>query len=122
MSIHKNNNLLAQAGYTLLEPSVIQPDPSTASNQPIGLGDYLKGAYVTLFVVVITVAIVSLVYYGLTYMLSDVSNLKGEAKNRINKVFIGLGIALISFILLNEINPDLLNIDLGRISKLNPFN
>lgn len=118
MSIYKNSNLLAEAGYTLLEPSVIQPNPSTAKDTPINLSDYLKGAYVTLFAVVITAAIVSLVYYGLTYMLSDVSNLKGEAKSRMTKVFIGIGIALISFILLNEVNPDLLKINF----KLNPLN
>lgn len=122
MPIYKNNNLIAQAGYTLLEPSVIRPNPNPeeAKDTPISLADYLQGAYVALFVVVIVAAIVSLVYYGFTYMLSDVSNLKGEAKSRMTKVFIGLGIALISFVLLNEVNPDLLQISLERIGKLNP--
>lgn len=109
--LNNNQNLLAQAGYTLLEPSVVQPGP-TATDQPTTFQAYLQGAYVTMFIVVITTAIVTLVYYGLGYMMSDVSSFKGNAKNRITKVFIGLAIALGSFVLLNEINPDLLKLDI----------
>lgn len=117
-----NNKLLAAAdGYTLLEPSVAYPTTNTYPEGTTNLTTYLQGAYITMFVVVIIAAIVTLVYFGLGYMLSDTYNFKSDAKQRMTKVFIGIGIALLSYILLKEINPDLLNIDLTRIGQLNPF-
>lgn len=40
-------------------------------------------------------------------MMSDVLSLKANAKKRIGGVFIGIGILLFSWLLLNQINPDL---------------
>ncbi len=116
MQTNNSNLLAATAGYTLLEPSVVQPDPSKASGTPISLSLYLKGAYVTMFIVVIIGAILVMVYYGIGYMMSDVASFKGTAKSRLTKVFIGIGIAILSFILLNQINPDLAG-NLGKNSN-----
>jgi|GEM_PF-1781779 len=98
--------ILAEAsGYTLLEPSIVQPD-SPASG-PTDLQTYLQGAYVTMFIVVIASAIVVLVWFGITYMLTDIASAKGEAKARLKKVGWGLAIALLASLVLNLINPDL---------------
>lgn len=119
MQTNTSPQLLAQAtGYTLLEPSVIQPNPASASGTPTNLTQYLKGAYVTLFIVIIIGAVLVLVYFGIAYMFSDVSNFKADAKRRLTNVFIGLAIALLSVVLLNEINPDLLSLDLTRIKSV----
>ena len=119
MITNNQPQLLAEAtGYTLLEPSVVQPNPTVASGAPTNLTQYLGGAYVTLFIVIIVGAVLVLVYFGIAYMFSDVSNFKADAKRRLTNVFIGLAIALLSVVLLNEINPDLLSLDLSRIKTV----
>jgi hypothetical protein len=119
MLINQPKNIAATAGYTLLEPSVIQPNPNSASGTPIGLTAYLNGIYVTFFILTIIGAIVILVWYGIEYMTSDIPGFKGNAKGRITKVFIGIGIALLSYIILQLINPDLIKINLDIGSLLN---
>lgn len=99
--------ILAEAsGYTLLEPSIVQP-VSPASGQVTDLKTYLQGAYVTMFIVIIASAIVILVYFGITYMLTDIVSKKSEAEARLKKVGWGLAIALLASLTLNLINPDL---------------
>lgn len=117
--INKPKNIVQnKAGYTLLEPSVIQPNPTEASGKPIRLVEYLNGVYVTMFIVTIIGAILVLVWYGIGYMTSDIPNIKFNAKARLFKVFIGIGIALLSFIVLQLINPDLVKINIDIRSLL----
>lgn len=116
MLTNNQPQLLAEAtGYTLLEPSIVQPNPASASGTPTNISQYLNGAYITMFIIVIVGAVITLVYYGIGYMMSDVTSFKTDAKRRLWNVFIGIAIALLSFILLNEINPDLLKIELSRV-------
>lgn len=106
-----NNNKVLAANYNLLESSVAQ---TSASNQTSGtnLQSYLQGVYVTLFVVVITSAIVYLVLFGIQYMSSTSFGVKKSAKDRLWMIVFGLAIALLSFIFLKLINPDLLEFKL----------
>ena len=97
----------ADSGYVLLEPSITEPSGIEASGTPISLSDYISSVYVVFFVIVIISAIITLVYFGFAYMTSDIISLKSNAKKRITSVLIGLGILLFSWILLNQINPDL---------------
>jgi hypothetical protein len=102
-------------GYQLLEPSVIL-DNSNGAGQPqpakYGLQEYLKTAYLVLFVVVISAVIFYFILGGLEYILSDLPSAKLGGKDKLQKALFGLAIALSSVLLLQLINPDLLKFDL----------
>lgn len=104
-------SLTANNGYQLLEPSIII---NNNNQQPenYGLKEYLQTAYVLLLVLVISAVVFWFIVGGLEYILSDTLNSKIGGKNKLMKALLGLAIALSSFLLLNLINPDLLNFDL----------
>jgi hypothetical protein len=60
-------------------------------------------------------AAVYLVIAGFQYMTTDAVSKKSGAKGRIQEIFIGLAIALFSFIILQTINPAILVFDLARL-------
>jgi len=110
-----NQTLLAQSaspGYVLLEPSIV---PGEEAGQAMNLEGYLQGAYVTLFVLIIASAVLSLVYYGFTYMTSDIPKNKASARERLDGIVLGLVIALSTVLILNEINPELLKFNLSDL-------
>ncbi|MFA6476341.1 MAG: hypothetical protein WCV68_02885 [Candidatus Paceibacterota bacterium] len=119
------NPILAQAadpakGYVLLEQSVTVPAGiNKASGTPTTLTEYIQSVYVILFIAVMLAAVIALVIYGAQYMFSNVYSLKINAKERIIKVAWGVGIALVSWLILDQINPDLATKLLVNIPFLN---
>jgi hypothetical protein len=119
------NPILAQAteptkGYVLLEQSVTVPAGiNKASGTPTTLTEYIQSAYVILFIAVMLAAVIALIVYGAQYMFSNVYSLKINAKERIMKVAWGVGIALVSWLMLDQINPDLASKLLVNIPFLN---
>lgn len=104
--------VLAQnKGYQLLEPSIILDNNSTQPTE-YGLQEYLKTAYVVLFVLVISAVIFFFILGGLEYILSDIPNAKLGGKEKLKKALLGLIIALSSVLLLELINPELLKFKL----------
>jgi hypothetical protein len=75
----------------------------------------------TLFKIAITVgailAVLRLLYAGYIYMMSDVFVSKEKAKEIFREVFLGLFLLLSIYIILAQINPNLLNLDV----KLTPI-
>jgi len=53
---------------------------------------------------------------GIEYIISESMDTKGDAKKRIQAALTGLAIALVSYILLNTINPDLLKLQNLNVS------
>lgn len=106
MEINNSKNLTA-AGYNLLEPSVVQRDYVGTGENNVTLSEYITGIYTTFFAITIAAAVVTLVYYGLTYMISDISKTKANASARLKGVIIGIVIAMLSYLILDVINPDL---------------
>jgi len=98
-------------GYTLLEPSIIIDQDNTQPATGYGLSDYLKTAYMALFFIVIAATIFYLVVGGLEYILSDIPGTKLDGMNKFKKALLGLGIALSSYLILNLINPALLDLN-----------
>jgi hypothetical protein len=88
------------------------------SNDP-SLVTYLN----TLFKFAITVgailAVLRLLYAGYMYMASDVFTSKEKAKEIFKDVFLGLFLLLSIFIILRQINPNLLNLE-PKITPLTP--
>ncbi|MFA5001119.1 MAG: hypothetical protein WC531_02730 [Candidatus Paceibacterota bacterium] len=105
----------ASTGYTLLEPSVII-DRNNTQPEGYGLQEYLTTAYLMLFVLVVAASIFYLILGGLEYILSDIPNMKLDGMRKLKNALLGLGIALVSVLLLKLINPKLLDFSLAGIT------
>lgn len=98
-----SNGVFAQ-GYTVEVP--IPGAPKT-----LGLLEYIKHLYVFALGIVGLTAFGAMVYGGIVYMSSAGNpSLQTEAKDRITKALLGLGLLLVSVLILNTINPDLVNL------------
>ncbi|MCU0660123.1 MAG: NlpC/P60 family protein [Candidatus Pacebacteria bacterium] len=93
--------------YFLLAPL---PGLSTI-NTTQGLPAYLKVLYRLAIGIAGVIAVVIIVWAGIEYMMSDVVFKKDDAKQRIWNALGGLVLLIGSFVLLNTINPDLLNLN-----------
>lgn len=106
------------ANYQLLEPSIIidkggvQPGTYAGTGEVYGLEEYLQTAYIVMFVLVITAVVFWFIIGGLEYILSDLPSVKLGGKAKLIKALLGLAIALSSYLLLNLINPKLLEFNL----------
>ena len=96
--------VLAQSGYTLLEPSILLDQNVATTN--MGLKDYLKNAYLVFLVVIITSAVIMFVWGGLIYITTDIAGKKGDAKSKIINALLGLLLAAISYLILYVIGGD----------------
>ncbi len=61
------------------------------------------------------VAVVTLVFGGITYMVSEIADKKSEAKRRIQTALLGLFLLLTCWLILHEINPNLTTFSLPGI-------
>lgn len=98
----------AMAQYKLetgLPPIAGQPSPSE------GLPQYINYLFVFGLGAIAILALAQMMVGGLTYILAagNVAN-KVNAKDTIKQALIGLGLLLVSYLLLNTINPDLVNL------------
>lgn len=75
-------------------------------------GDFLNGAFKVGLAIAATLAVVMITIGGLEYMTTDSVNNKTEGKSKIQNAIIGLLIALLIWLILFTINPNLLNLDL----------
>jgi hypothetical protein len=80
-------------------------DPKTGlSNIPTFLGDLFP----TLVKVIAAIAVLTIAYWGIRYMLSNVAGTKGVSKDRIWSTLLGLLLALSAYLILEIINPDII--------------
>jgi len=95
--------------YVPLEPLPLPPGVQTGQAN-------FSTLLSSLFTITITVggliAVGMLVWYGITYMLSEAVNMKASARRHIEGVFWGLMLLLGSWLILNTINPQLLNLSI----------
>ena len=59
-------------------------------------------------------AVIRLGYAGIMYMMTDLISSKQNARQMISEVVLGLLLLLAVWIILNQINPDLLNLNILR--------
>ncbi len=69
---------------------------------------YLQGMYRIGIGICFVLGVIMFTWAGIEYILSESVTKKSDAKSRISAALIGLAIALVSYILLQTINPDLL--------------
>ncbi len=96
--------------YNLLSPidkGITSFDPS----QDNALSKYLNIMIRVAIGIAAVLAMVMIVMGGIEYMTSDLVSSKEEGKKRIRNALLGLVIALSAFLILNTINPELLNIE-----------
>lgn len=69
---------------------------------------------IKLFFGIITVyAVLVTIYWGIVYMTTEKEFMKSESKTKITNAIIAIVLALSSYLILNTINPDLVNLNVG---------
>ncbi|MBI2004660.1 hypothetical protein HYS79_00685 [Patescibacteria group bacterium] len=96
--------------YTPLEPL---PGNIDESGKPGSFGSLLNGVFRILISLGGLVAVLALVIGGITYMVSDIADKKEQARKRISGALWGLLILISSVLILQTINPQLLNFNFG---------
>lgn len=98
-------------------PMILIPgmNPSGATSLPA----LINSIYVLAIAVGAIFAVIKIALAGVKYSMDDVITSKEEAKKDIKGVLMGLAILLIPFIVLNTINPDLINMNvLSSMSRM----
>lgn len=77
---------------------------------------YINQIYLLTIAIGALLGVMRLAWAGVKYSLSDVVTEKSEAKHDMTGVLMGLAILLIPFVVLKEINPDLVRLDVLRVA------
>jgi Na+-driven multidrug efflux pump len=95
--------------YIPLEKSVFGGSGIAGDASTETLSDFVGYAFKLGLGIAVVLTIVMIMFGGIQYMTTESFNGKGDAKKRINDALIGLGLALVSYLLLYTINPCLVN-------------
>ncbi len=95
--------------YELLEPLPSAHGPVTTTKD---LSDYVIFMFQLLIGIAIGLAVIMIIVGGMEYITSELPGGKSDGKKRIMGALWGLALALGSYIILNTIDPDILNSDL----------
>ncbi len=100
------------ASYTPLAPLPIGPGGSTLSTYT--MSTYLAGAIKLIIALGAGLAVIMSILAGVEYVAKGISpSAKMDAKEKMINAFIGLALVLTSYLILNSINPDLVNFNLA---------
>lgn len=97
---------LAAAPYKPLVPEVFS---GLTSTKTASLGDFLSQAFQFGLAAAVALAVVMIVWGGAEIMLSESVFKKTDGKKRIQDALLGLCLALVSWLILYIINPEILN-------------
>ncbi len=101
---------MATIDYVPLEGKAFSDLPiASGSGQ---LADFLSKAFSFGLAIAAALAVVMIVWGGVEYMLSDSLFSKEEGRKKIKDALLGLGLALVSWLILYTINPAILNFKL----------
>lgn len=81
-------------------------DPSTTT-----LADFVNALFKTAIIAGAILAVLQLGYAGFKYMASDLPGVKNDARERIGRATLGLLLLLSIWLILYQINPDILKLD-----------
>ncbi len=91
--------------YIPLEPSAF-PGTENATNN---LGGFLGQAFNYIIALAVVLALIMIIWGGIEYMTTDSFSGKDDGKKKIQNAFWGLGLALVSYLVLSTINPCLVD-------------
>lgn len=104
--------------YQPLAPLPGYPEEGFDFNDSCPLGKFMN-IFIDIFIgIVAAIAMIMIVMGGINYVMSDLVTSKEDAKNNIQNAILGLVIALTCYLVLNTINPNLLNLCLDGIPKV----
>lgn len=95
------------------EPLVVIPGVTTADVVNKGLGPYIVGIYKTSISLSIVAAVLMFMYHAFWYTTSEAIGNKGAAKAGMKNVIYGILLILSSYLILQTINPELVNFSLN---------
>jgi hypothetical protein len=112
------------ANYTLLEPlpcitGVTNCAAGATSTPTINIQTYIVYIFKLMVALAVFAAVVMCIIGGFEYMLTDSVSKKLDAKGTIKNAILGLAGALLSWLILYTINPNLVNVSLVTVPKLN---
>jgi hypothetical protein len=114
----KNPNL-SSTSYSALAPIPGVTDSKTVSNLTTGgLTAFLKNSFNLVVALAGLAAVLMIVYGGFLYATTDAILGKQNGAKIIKGAFWGLGLALVSWLLLNTLNPNLLKLDITKIPSM----
>jgi hypothetical protein len=102
--------------YELLAPI---PYVETTAEGKTTAAEYIPGAVKLVIILSGVLAVVMIMFGGIQYMSTDAISGKSDAKKTIQNAFWGLGLVLGAFLILNTINPALLNINI-KLTRFAP--
>ena len=97
--------------YTQLEPNAFSSFTNT-TGATTQLGTFLSQAFQFGLAIAAALAVIMIVWGGVQIMTTDSWTGKSDGKQKIWDAIWGLGLALISWLILYTINPDILNFKL----------
>ncbi|PIR85075.1 hypothetical protein COU15_02785 [Candidatus Kaiserbacteria bacterium CG10_big_fil_rev_8_21_14_0_10_45_20] len=92
----------------------LAPIPNLDTSEGATLSSYLNSLFNFAIAMGAILAVLMLVRSGFTYMTSDALSQKSDARTQIQSAITGLILLLLSWLFLEIINPNLLNLDLFR--------
>lgn len=95
------------------EYTPLSPLPHTTSGETTNINLYLLGMFELLIGVAGVLAVIMIVIGGIQYMSTDAIYGKLDGKEKIKQAVGGLLLAVLSYLLLQTINPNLLKINAG---------
>jgi hypothetical protein len=103
--------------YTLLEPLPCIGDECQGTKATIEIDEYIS--YVFKFAIAISVflATIMIIFGGFQWMFSEVPGRKADGKSKINNAIYGLAAVLVSYLVLQTIDPRLVRIE----TKIQPI-
>ena len=102
--------------YTPLEP--VAPGEASTIQSPSDFPRVLNVFFNFLIALGAAIAVVTLTVGGVFYMTSDLIPVKDRARDRMTASVWGLLLLLVSWLILNTINPQLLNFNLDQLLNL----
>ena len=96
--------------YEFLEPGVFGDQITKTTS----LSTYVGQMFNLLIAIAVALAVIMIIIGGFEYMTTDSWGGKDEGKKKIKDAFVGLGLALISYLILYTINPCLVQFTGGE--------
>jgi len=107
--------LLSTSAYAQTDYKLLAPLPYGANNtivETTTTAGYLPGLFRLILALATGAAVLRLMFAGIMYMSTDAFSGKEEAKGMIEETLWGLLLAISAWVILNTINPDLVNLRL----------
>ena len=92
--------------YEPLEPAVLGTGGANAADS---FPAYAQAIFTTILSLLVVLSVLMIIWGGFSYIVSTIPSVKMGGKERVQGAIYGLLLALCAWLILNTINPDILN-------------